>query len=103
VSLVNPPPRPRLPKAFLNDPEVRGYVEQLQTIIFQLYQRTGGEDDTIDTDTGRILELENQVGENFNSFVQQLFKVKEGLPAFTIDTTGFTTDITLITTDKVIA
>jgi len=35
--------------------------------------------------------------------LQQLRREIEGLPEFTIDTTGFTTDLTTITTDKVIA
>jgi len=100
---VNPPPMPRLPPEFLKNPELRSWAEQIQTILFQLYNRTGGSKDEIESDTARITELENQVGENFNSFVQQLFKESQGLPEFTIDTTGFTTDTTLITADKVIA
>ncbi len=35
--------------------------------------------------------------------LQQLRREIEGLPEFTIDTTGFTVDTTQITTDKVIA
>ena len=35
--------------------------------------------------------------------LQQLRREIEGLPEFTIDTSGFTTDLTTITTDKVIA
>ena len=39
----------------------------------------------------------------FNAQAQWMQKQIDGLPEFTIDTSGFTTDITLITTDKVIA
>lgn len=96
---VNPPPQLRVPQAFTKDREVFDYFQQLQTIIFQLRQRTGGDNDGVFP----VNDLKNQVGENFNSFVQQLFKESQGLPEFTIDTTGFTTDTTLITVDKVIA
>ena len=96
TTLVNPPPRPRIPKAFLQDAEVRGYIEQLQTIIFQLYQRTGGEEDEVTA----LLDINVST---FNSTLQQLQKEIDGLPEFTIDTTVFTTDTTLITTDKVTA
>lgn len=104
MTQVNPPPRLRIPPSLIRgDIEARAYLEQLNTILFQLWNRTGGGEDIIDIDRQRLIELENQVGENFNSFVQQLFKENEGLPEFTVDTTGFTVDSTLITADKVIA
>lgn len=39
----------------------------------------------------------------FSSQLQQLREELDGLPEFTIDTSGFTTDLTFITTDKAIA
>lgn len=93
---VNPPPRPRIPAAFEKDREVRAYIEQLQTIIFQLYQRTGGDSD----DISNLLDKNTN---GLNSYVQQAIKRIDGLPEFTIDTTGFTVDTTLITVDKVTA
>lgn len=39
----------------------------------------------------------------FSSQIQQIRKELDGLAEFTIDTSGFTTDLTFITTDKVIA
>jgi hypothetical protein len=39
----------------------------------------------------------------FSAQIQQLRKELNGLPDFTIDTTGFTVDTTLITTDKATA
>ena len=41
--------------------------------------------------------------QSFNSQNQWLQMQINGLPEFTMDTTGFTTDTTFITTDKVIA
>lgn len=101
MTQVNPPPRPRLPKEWINNTEIRAWTEQLQTIVFQLYNRTGGQFDFVDDIQNQINAIKNQP-EN-NALVSQLLKVNEGLPEFTIDTTGFTVDTTLITTDKVIA
>ena len=93
---VNPPPQLRIPKAFLKDNEVRAFIEQQNIILFQLYRKLGGVNDPI-----------SQIGtegiSNFSSILQQVLKQLDGLPEFTIDTSGFTTDSTFITTDKVIS
>ena len=47
VSQVNPPPQLRIPEQFLKDPVSREYFKQTNTILFQLYNRTGGVDDSI--------------------------------------------------------
>lgn len=85
-----------LPQAFLADREVRDFVRQQNTIIFQLWRKLGGNNDPIS-------DLTNFSTSGFNSQVQFLQQQLDGLPEFTIDTTGFTTDTTFITTDKVIA
>jgi len=93
---INPPPFLTIPLAFFKDPEIRAFVEQQNTIIFQLYNKLGGFNDP-------IAELTNFSTSGFNSQVQFLQQQINGLPEFTIDTSGFTTDLTFITTDKVIA
>lgn len=93
---VNPPPMLNLPQAFLADREVRDFVRQQNTIIFQLYQKLGGNNDPIS-------DLANFSTSGFSSQVQFLQQQLNGLPEFTIDTTGFTFDSTEITFDKVIA
>jgi hypothetical protein len=100
MTQVNPPPRPRLPREWVNNTEIIAWTEQLQTIVFQLYNRTGGQFDFVDNIQDQINAIKNQP-EN-NALVSQLFKANQGLPEFTIDTTGFTVDTTFITTDKVI-
>lgn len=45
---VNPPPQLRMPAAFQSDPIVREYFRQQNTILFQLWNRTGGESDISD-------------------------------------------------------
>jgi hypothetical protein len=93
---VNPPPFLKIPKAFLKDREVRAFIEQQNIVMFQLWRKLGGNDDPIS-------DLTNTSGNGFNSQVQWMQKQINGLPEFTVDTTGFTTDTTLITTDKAVA
>ena len=51
---VNPPPQTRIPDQFFNDPELRKFFEDWRTILFQLWNRTGGSTDAID-DTEQAL------------------------------------------------
>lgn len=57
--------------------------------------------DLININSGLINET--PVYSGFMAQVQFLQRQFDGLPEFTIDTSGFTTDSTFITTDKVIA
>ena len=92
ASQVNPPPFLRIPKAFLEDREVRAFIEQQNTIIFQLFNRTGGDNDDIS-------DLQNFSTNGVSSQLQWVQKQIDGLPSVTIDTTGFTVDTTKQTTD----
>jgi hypothetical protein len=93
---VNPPPQLKIPKAFLQDREVRAFIQQQNTILFQLYNRSGGSNDSVSS-------LENFSTSGFSSEVQFLQQQLNGLPELTIDSSGFTVDTTFITTDKAIA
>ncbi len=93
---VNPPPFLRIPKAFLQDKEIRAFVEQQNTVLFQLYQKLGGSTDP-------IADLENSNSNGFSSQVQWMQQQIDGLPEFTMDTEGFTMDSTEWTMDKVLA
>ena len=90
---VNPPPQVRIPKEFAQNKELRVFFEQQQQILFQLWNRTGGNVDEVNNLVTRPVD-------SFSSQIQQLIKEADGLPEFTTDTTGFTTDTTFITTDK---
>ena len=96
ANLVNPPPFLNIPPELLKDRLTKAYFEQQNTIIFQLWNKLGGNSDPIS-------DLINSSSNGFNSQVQWMQQQINGLPEFTIDTTGFTTDTTFITTDKVIA
>ena len=94
--LVNPPPQLRIPRVVLKDPEWLEYEKQRDVILFQLWQKLGGNEDPIS-------DITSQNVTSFNSILQQTIKRLDGLSEFTIDPSGFTTDLTFITTDKVIA
>jgi hypothetical protein len=92
---VNPPPFLRLPPEFLKDRQTRAFIEQQNIIIFQLWNRLGGSNDIVSD-----LEVFISSSESLTQWAQ---KNIEGLPEFTVDTTGFTSDTTLITTDKLLS
>ena len=68
--------------------------------ILQDFVFTAGEIDDLDV---KVINLQDSQHPNMSAQVQFLQQQLDGLPEFTIDTTGFTTDLTFITTDKVIA
>ena len=57
----------------------------------------------INKNTKDITELQDSHYPSMGTYIQFLQQQLDGLPVFTVDTTGFTTDTTLITADKVIA
>jgi len=64
MASVNPPPQLRVPRAFLKDPEVKSFIEQQNTIIFQLYQRTGGTVDEVENSQQNITSSSSRVSRN---------------------------------------
>jgi len=61
---VNPPPQLRIPKQFLDDPEAREYFKQANTILFQLWQRTGGNNDSISNSEQALTSTGSRVSRN---------------------------------------
>lgn len=91
--LVNPSPQPKLPKVIKDDPQALTYFSQLEIVIRQLRERTGGDTDIV-----------AQAFTNYNtSSASAIFDIYERIGSdipVTIDTTGFTIDTTEQTTDK---
>jgi hypothetical protein len=90
---VNPPPQFKLPKKFLEDPEIRGYFKSLDWFLWQMFNRTGGGNDAIETASANV---------NLNT-TSIVFDIMERIGSginVTIDTTGFTIDTTEQTTDQ---
>ena len=96
ANFVNPPPFLKIPPEFLKDRVTRAFFEQQNTVIFQLWNKLGGNNDP-------VADLANSSSNGNSSQVQWMQKQISGLPEFTIDTSGFTFDSTEITFDKVIA
>ena len=66
MSEVNPFQIP-IPTQFINDPQVRAYQEQLQVIIRQLRDRTGGDDDSLEDLQAKVDLLEIALNENIDN------------------------------------
>ena len=77
---VNPPPILKLPKAFLEDREVREFIKQQNTILFQLWNRTGGVNDDVDEAKENITASSSRVSRNagrINSLELKTFELVE--------------------------
>ena len=61
---INPPLQLRVPSQFLNDKPTRDYFEQTNIILFQLWQRTGGDTDSIDNSQQDINSTSSRVSRN---------------------------------------
>ncbi len=60
---INPPPQLRIPKQFFDNREMRDYFEQKDTIIFQMWQRMGGNFDLIADNQNLTKSYDWNVGE----------------------------------------
>ena len=61
---VNPPPQLKLPQAVLKDPQWAAYERQRDTILFQLWQRMGGDTDIIEDNQQNITSSSSRVSRN---------------------------------------
>ena len=85
---VNPPPFLKLPSAFLKDREITAFITQLNTVIFQLYNRTGGVVDTISNSEQNITSSSSRVSRNaarINSLELKEFEIVNTLTDLTAE------------------
>lgn len=61
---VNPPPQVRIPDQFIKDPEIRQFFEQQRQILFQLWKRTGGSEDSVDESEQELTSVGSRVARN---------------------------------------
>ena len=70
MAQANPPPHLQIPLAFKNNPEVLRFFEKQQFIIYQLWSKIGGPEDSIEEAFARIdnneLNIENNSGDIWN-------------------------------------
>ena len=78
---------------FFQDKELRPYFEQVEFILFQLWKRTGGASDAV--------ESASQYSPSVQAFINDINERLGSGDALTSDETGFTVDSTLLTVDMV--
>ena len=91
MSRVNPPPQRKIPAKIFDDPELRGYFQDLEFNFFQLWKRTGGGDDLVQD---ALLKQASKAAQ-----LDALTIEVRGGDALTSDETGFTVDSTKLTVD----
>ena len=64
MTQVNPPPQVRIPDKFFEDPELRTFFERWDTILFQLWNRTGGHEDLVDDSIQELTSTGSRVSRN---------------------------------------
>jgi len=97
--LVNPPPLIRIPDQFFNDPETRFFFEQQQKILFQLWNRTGGSNDSVAGKQIVIVTSSDQSLDTFGALIvveADSNAVQITLPPITANTVGETVDVAII-------
>jgi len=62
MAKVNPPPQLRRPRKITTDNELRPYFERLEWLLFQLWTRTGGSDDSIDETVNSQVDTDGLFG-----------------------------------------
>lgn len=64
MAQVNPPPQLNIPPNLLKDRQTRDYLRQIETILFQLYNRTGGNTDIVEDSQQNITSTSSRVSRN---------------------------------------
>jgi|TARA_R110000822_G_scaffold255322_1_gene381474 hypothetical protein len=75
---VNPPPALKMPRIILEDREWRDYERDRDTILFQLWQRTGGNTDEVEESKNNITSSSSRVSRNaarINSLELRQFEI----------------------------
>lgn len=89
MARVNPPPQLTIPKEIKG--ELRRFLSRLIFIVFQLWKRSGGAEDKV--------ESANRNNFNVAQFDELSQRVGSG-DTLTCDDTGFTCDATVFTCDQ---
>jgi hypothetical protein len=79
---VNPPPTLAIPLEFVNNKPVRDYLRQVETILFQLWQRVGGDTDIVEDNQQNITSSSSRVSRNaarINSLELKEFEIETTL------------------------
>ena len=83
---VNPPPALKMPRIILEDREWRDYERNRDVILFQLWQRTGGNIDQIENSKNNITSTSSRVNRNtarINSLELRQFEIVNTINSLT--------------------
>jgi hypothetical protein len=83
---VNPPPALKMPRIILEDREWRDYERDRDTILFQLWQRTGGNTDEVEESKNNITSSSSRVSRNaarINSLELRQFEIVNAISDLT--------------------
>lgn len=75
---VNPPPKLQIPKEFQGNALTTSYFRQIETILFQLWKRTGGTTDDVSDSKDNITSSSSRVSRNaarINSLELRQFEI----------------------------
>ena len=85
---VNPPPQLQIPQALLKDRQTRDYLRQVETILFQLWNRVGGDTNIIEDSQQGLTSTSSRVSRNaarINSLELKEFEILTTLVDLTTD------------------
>ena len=86
MAIVNPPPHLVIPRAFFEEAEQREYFTQLEFIIFQLWARSGGGEDLLDSTEQALTSINSRVSRNtakINALEKTTFDIETVTADFT--------------------
>lgn len=84
---VNPPPQLRIPDVFFKDKVTRSFFERLIKIVWQIWLRTGGPEDLIDSSEQALTSTSSRVARNA-ARIHSLEKIEFDVVAVTADYTA---------------
>lgn len=85
---VNPPPHLKIPKALLEDPVVAEYFRQTELILFQLWNRVGGDTDAVEDGQQNLTSTGSRVSRNaarINSLELKEFEIVKTTTSLTTE------------------
>lgn len=85
---VNPPPQLRIPDEFIAKKNQREFFSQINTILFQLWNRTGGSTDIIEDSQQNITSSSSRVSRNaarINSIELKEFEIVQATTDLTTE------------------
>lgn len=98
MALVDPFIQP-IPEKWRNDPELRAYIEYLHRFLHDLWQRTGGANDTIESSELDLTDLRTDVDDNTADIATNAAAIIANSSSISANSALIATNIASITTN----